>query len=89
MLDNLSDSCALIQANVSNVVVMPGSGEPLVVHDNPDHFIHLFDAEEGGLHCQSTECDGFHLGWFGESGALANQGLAITLALSLHAPNDG
>lgn len=71
---------------VSNVVVM-GSGEPLDNYDNLLRFIRLLTGE-GGLHISQRNVTVSTCGLAPEIRRLAEEELQITLALSLHAPND-
>lgn len=71
---------------VSNVVVM-GTGEPM---DNYDHllkFIHLL-TDENGLNISQRNLTVSTCGLVPRIRELADEKLQITLALSLHAPND-
>lgn len=71
---------------VSNVVVM-GSGEPM---DNYDHlltFLHMI-SDENGLCISQRNLTVSTCGIVPGILRLADEGLAITLAISLHAPND-
>ncbi len=71
---------------VSNVVVM-GSGEPLDNYDNLVRFIRLLTGE-GGLHISQRSVTVSTCGLAPQIRRLADEGLSVTLALSLHAPND-
>ena len=72
---------------VSNVVVM-GSGEPMDNYDNLIRFIRLLTRRKR-LEYQPAKHHGLHLRALCRSiRRLAEEGLQITLALSLHAPND-
>lgn len=71
---------------VSNVVVM-GSGEPMDNYDNLIRFIHLLTSEKG-LHISQRNITVSTCGIVPRMYQLAEEGLSITLALSLHAPND-
>lgn len=71
---------------ISNVVVM-GSGEPLDNFDNLVRFIELL-SDEGGLHISQRNITVSTCGLVPEIRKLADKGFQITLALSLHAPND-
>lgn len=71
---------------VSNVVVM-GSGEPM---DNYDHlltFLHMI-SDENGLCISQRNLTVSTCGIVPGILRLADEGLAITLAISLHAPDD-
>ena len=71
---------------VSNVVVM-GSGEPLDNYENLVRFIRLLTGE-GGLHISQRSVTVSTCGLAPQIRRLADEGLSVTLALSLHAPND-
>ena len=72
---------------VSNVVVM-GSGEPLDNYDNLVRFIRLLTGGRRTAY-QPAERDGFHLrAGAADPASWRIEGLTVTLALSLHAPND-
>ena len=86
MLDQIYQIQRDTGERVSNVVVM-GSGEPLDNYDNLIRFIHLL-TEEGGLHISQRNVTVSTCGLVPKIRELADQGLTITLALSLHAPND-
>jgi 23S rRNA (adenine2503-C2)-methyltransferase len=71
---------------VSNIVLM-GMGEPLDNYDNVIKFLKLVNNESGlniGLrHISLSTC-----GLVDKMDRLADEGLPITLSVSLHAPND-
>lgn len=71
---------------VSNVVVM-GTGEPLDNYDNLIKFIHML-TDDKGLHLSQRNITVSTCGLLDPMKRLAEENLAITLALSLHAPND-
>ena len=71
---------------VSNVVVM-GSGEPMDNYDNVIRFIRLL-SDSRGLNISQRNITVSTCGIVPGIRRLAKEGLAITLALSLHAPND-
>ena len=71
---------------VSNVVVM-GSGEPLDNYDNLVRFIRILSGE-GGLNISQRNITVSTCGIVPGIRRLTEEGLSITLALSLHAPND-
>ena len=71
---------------VSNVVVM-GTGEPLDNYENLLRFIHIL-TEEGGLHISQRNLTVSTCGIVPRMYELAEEKLQMTLALSLHAPND-
>lgn len=72
---------------VSNVVVM-GSGEPMDNYDNLIRFIRLLTGESG-LNISQRNITVSTCGLVPQMKKLADEKLQITLALSLHAPNDG
>lgn len=71
---------------VSNVVVM-GTGEPLDNFDNLVRFIEML-TDENGLNISQRNITVSSCGLVPEIKRLADLDLAITFALSLHAPND-
>lgn len=71
---------------VSHVVVM-GSGEPLDNYDNLVRFIRLI-SDERGLNISQRNITASTCGIVPGIERLADEGLSITLALSLHGPND-
>jgi 23S rRNA (adenine2503-C2)-methyltransferase len=72
-----------IGERISNVVVM-GSGEPLDNYDNLLKFIHML-TDEHGLHISQRNVTVSTCGLVEKIRELADEKLAITLALSLHA----
>lgn len=86
MLDQIYRIQVLSGERVSHVVVM-GTGEPLDNYDNLLRFIHLL-TEEGGLHISQRNLTVSTCGIVPNMYRLAEEGLQITLALSLHAPDD-
>ena len=76
----------ITEERVSNVVVM-GTGEPLDNYDNFIKFIHML-SDEHGLHISQRNLTVSTCGLVPEMLRLAEEKLQITLALSLHAPND-
>ena len=86
MLDQIYRIQASIGERVSNVVVM-GSGEPLDNYDNLLRFIHIL-TEEGGLHLSQRNLTVSTCGLVPKMYELAEEKLQMTLAVSLHAPND-
>lgn len=86
MLDQIYRIQAQTGERVSNVVVM-GTGEPLDNYDNFLRFIHIL-TEEGGLHISQRNVTVSTCGLVPGMNQLAEEKLQITLALSLHAPND-
>lgn len=71
---------------VSNVVVM-GSGEPFDNYDNLVRFIRLL-SDENGLHISQRNITVSTCGIVPGIRKFSEEGLSVTLALSLHAPND-
>lgn len=86
MLDQIYKIQKLSGERVSNVVVM-GTGEPM---DNFEHlikFIHIL-SDENGLNISQRNITVSTCGLVEKIRELADLKLAITLAISLHAPND-
>ncbi len=71
---------------VSNIVVM-GTGEPLDNYDNLLTFIRMI-SDENGLHISQRNITVSTCGLVPNLRRLADEKLAITPAISLHAPND-
>lgn len=71
---------------VSNIVIM-GSGEPLDNYDNVVKFLHLI-SDENGLNISERNLTLSTCGLVPNMYRLAEEGLHITMALSLHASND-
>ena len=71
---------------VSNIIVM-GMGEPLDNYDNLVKFIRLVSGEYG-LHISQRSITVSTCGLVDKIRALMEEQLQITLAISLHAPND-
>lgn len=71
---------------VSNIVIM-GSGEPMDNYDNVVRFIRLI-SDEKGLHISQRNITVSTCGLVPEIERFSKEGLSVTLALSLHAPND-
>ena len=71
---------------ISNVVLM-GSGEPLDNYDNVLRFIHLVN-DENGLHLGQRHITVSTCGLVEKIYNLLEEELQVTLAVSLHAPND-
>lgn len=86
MLDQIYRIQALTGERVANVVVM-GTGEPLDNYDNLLRFIHIL-TEEGGVHISQRNLTVSTCGLVPKILELAEEKFQITLALSLHAPND-
>ena len=70
----------------SNLVVM-GTGEPMDNYDNLVRFVRLLSSQEG-LNISQRNITVSTCGIVPNMYKLADEGLQITLALSLHAPND-
>lgn len=70
---------------VHNIVIM-GTGEPLDNYDNFVKFIHMI-SDENGLHISQRNITASTCGIVPGIYKLAEEGLAITLALSLHGSN--
>lgn len=85
MLDQIYQIGKDIGERISNVVVM-GTGEPLDNYDNLLKFIELL-TDENGLHISQRNLTVSTCGIVPRMRELADQNLAITLALSLHASN--
>ena len=86
MLEQIYRIQSITQERVSNIVVM-GTGEPLDNYDNLVRFIHLISVKEG-LNISQRNITVSTCGLPDQILRLAKEDLAITLALSLHAPND-
>lgn len=86
MLDQIYRIQKITGERVSNVVVM-GSGEPLDNYDNLILFIRLL-TDEHGLNISQRNITVSTCGIVPGILKLAEEDLQITLALSLHAPND-
>ena len=86
MLDQIYKIQKWSQERVHNVVVM-GTGEPLDNYDSLLRFIHLL-TDEGGLHISQRNLTVSTCGLVPKIYDLAKEKLQMTLALSLHAPND-
>lgn len=86
MLDQIYRIQRSTGERVSNVVVM-GSGEPMDNYDNLIRFIRLL-SDENGLNISQRNITVSTCGIVPKILELAEEGLSITLALSLHAPDD-
>ena len=86
MLEQIYRIQAITGERVTNVVVM-GTGEPLDNYDNLLRFIHILTGE-GGQHISQRNITVSTCGLVPKMYELAKEKLQITLALSLHAPND-
>lgn len=86
MLDQVYKIQAISGERISNVVVM-GTGEPLDNFDNLVKFIQLL-TDENGLNISQRNITVSTCGLVEKIKKLAEFEFAITLAISLHAPND-
>lgn len=86
MLDQVYRIQALTGERVSNVVIM-GSGEPMDNYDNVIRFVRMI-SDGQGLHISQRNITVSTCGIVPGIRSLAEEDLQITLALSLHAPND-
>ena len=84
MLDQIYRIGEDIGERISNVVVM-GTGEPLDNYDNLIRFIRLI-TDPSGKNISQRNITVSTCGLVPQIGRLAEENLAITLALSLHAP---
>lgn len=86
MLDQVYAMQYSMGERVSNIVVM-GSGEPMDNYDNLIRFLHLI-TDERGLHISQRNITVSSCGLVPEMKRFAEEGLAVTFALSLHAATD-
>ena len=86
MLDQIYRIQSISGERVSNVVIM-GSGEPMDNYDNVIKFIHLLNSEKG-LNISQRNITVSTCGLVPKIYELADNNLQITLAISLHAPED-
>lgn len=86
MLDQIYAIQYLMGERVSNVVVM-GTGEPLDNYEQLCRFIRML-TDENGLHISQRSVTVSSCGLVPEIYRLADEGFAITFAVSLHASND-
>ena len=86
MLSQIYSIQKITGERVSNVVVM-GTGEPLDNFDNLVRFINML-TDQDGLNISQRNVTVSSCGLVPEIKKLADMGLSITFALSLHAPND-
>ena len=86
MLDQIYRIQKITGERVSNVVVM-GSGEPMDNYDNLIKFLELIN-DERGLNISQRNITVSSCGIVPKLKELADLKLQITLAISLHAPND-
>ena len=87
MLEQVYAITRLTGERVSNVVVM-GTGEPLDNYESLVKFIRLL-TDENGLHISQRNITVSTCGLAPQMRMLAEEGMQITLALSLHAVTDG
>ncbi len=74
------------KGHVGHIVLM-GSGEPLDNYDNTVAFLRMVNAEDG-LNISLRNISLSTCGLVPQMGRLAQEGLPVTLSISLHAPND-
>lgn len=86
MLDQIYRIQRDIGERISNIVIM-GSGEPMDNYDNIVRFIKLL-SDARGLNISQRNITVSTCGIVPNMIKLADEGFQITLALSLHAPND-
>lgn len=86
MLTQVYQIQRLLGERISNVVVM-GSGEPLDNYENLTKFVRMI-SDERGLHLSQRNLTVSTCGLVPELFRLSEEGFQLTLALSLHAPND-
>ena len=86
MLEQIYEITRITGERVSNVVVM-GMGEPMDNYDNLVKFVKLLTCPEG-LNISARNVTVSTCGIVPKIKELAEENLPITLALSLHAPND-
>ncbi|MDO5293811.1 MAG: 23S rRNA (adenine(2503)-C(2))-methyltransferase RlmN [bacterium] len=86
MLDQIYQIQKISGERVSNVVVM-GTGEPLDNYDNLVQFVRML-TDEHGLNISQRNITVSTCGLCERIKQLADEELQITLAISLHAPND-
>lgn len=86
MLDQIYRIQTISGERVDNIVIM-GSGEPMDNYDNVIRFLELINAEKG-LNISARNITVSTCGLMPKIYQLADLKLQITLAISLHAPND-
>jgi len=86
MLEQIYEITRVMKERVSNVVVM-GMGEPMDNYDNLVKFVKLLTCPEG-LNISQRNVTVSTCGIVPKIRQFAQEGLQVTLALSLHAPND-
>lgn len=86
MLEQIYEIQKISGERVSNVILM-GIGEPLDNYENVIRFIRMISGEEG-LHISQRNLTISTCGLVEQIRRLMQEDLTITLAISLHAPND-
>lgn len=86
MLSQVYEIQRITGERVSNIVVM-GTGEPMDNYDNLLKFIYMV-SDENGLNISQRNITVSTCGLVEKIRMLADEKLQITLAISLHAPND-
>ncbi len=86
MLEQIYEITRITKERVSNVVVM-GMGEPMDNYENVVKFVKLLTCPEG-LNISQRNVTVSTCGIVPKIKEFADEGLQVTLALSLHAPND-
>ena len=86
MLEQVYEISRITGERISNVVIM-GSGEPLDNYDNTVRFIRLISDSEG-YNMSRRNITLSTCGLVPQIKKLADEDLPVTLAISLHAPND-
>lgn len=86
MLEQIYEVTRRTGERVSNIVVM-GTGEPMDNYDNLVRFLHLI-SDENGLNISQRNITVSTCGLVPRMKNFAEEGLAVTLALSLHATTD-
>ena len=86
ILDQIYEIQRHIEERVSNVIIM-GIGEPLDNYENVIRFIRML-SDENGLHISQRNITLSTCGLVSKIYDLMKEELTITLAISLHAPND-
>ena len=86
MLDQIYEIQRSTGERVSNVILM-GIGEPLDNYDNVVRFIKML-SDENGLHISGRNITISTCGLADQMRRLSKEELTVTLAISLHAPND-
>ncbi len=86
MLDQVYSIQKSLGERISNIVIM-GSGEPMDNYDKIVKFVRLITSSDG-LNISQRNITISTCGIVPKMRKLAEEGLQVTLALSLHAPND-